>query len=220
MLHTMSTQLLTFVVVAANVVGATMAIPQARKVLRNRRVDGVSPVWAAVSAAVNAAWVPYGIAVGDVGIIPVSVISVMAYVTIAIGICRYGSAPVGQVVANMVASAFGILVVPAAVLILQGWAAAGVALGLLYGVQLAPAVVAVYRTADVGGVSAATWVIAFTEAALWGLYGFGRADAGLLSLAASGMFMASLVLARLLVRRPRPDRTTDVTVAGLGLSPA
>ena len=220
MLHTMSTQLLTFVVVAANVVGATMAIPQARKVLRSGRVDGVSPVWAAVSTAVNAAWVPYGLAVGDVGIIPVSVVSVMAYVTIAVGICRYGSAPVGQVVTNMVASALGILVVPAAVLLLQGWAAAGVALGLLYGVQLAPAVVAVYRTADVGGVSVATWVIAFTEAALWGVYGFGRADAGLLSLAASGMFMASLVLARLLVRRPRRSRSTQVAVGNLGLSPA
>ena len=220
MLHTMSTQMLTLVVVAANVVGATMAIPQARKVLRSRRVDGVSPVWAAVSAAVNAAWVPYGLAIGDVGIIPVSVVSVMAYLTIAVGICRFGDAPVSQVVVRMFASAVGILVVPAAVLALQGWAAAGVALGLFYGVQLAPAVVAVYRTADVSGVSVATWVIAFTEAALWGVYGLGRADAGLLSLAASGMFMASLVLARLVVRRPRRDRSTDVAVGGLGLAPA
>lgn len=216
----MSTQLLTFVVVAANAVGATMAIPQARKVLRSRRVDGVSPVWAAVSTAVNAAWVPYGLAIGDVGIIPVSVISVLAYLTIAAGICRYGTDPVSRVVTRMVVSAIGILVIPATVLVVQGWAAAGVALGLLYGIQLAPAVVAVYRTADVSGVSAATWVIAFTEAALWGVYGFGRADAGLLSLAASGMFMASLVLARLLVRRPRRDRSLDVAVGGLGLSPA
>ncbi len=220
MLHTMSTQLLTVVVIAANVVGATMAIPQARKVLRSRRVDGVSPVWAAVSAAVNAAWVPYGLAIGDLGILPVSIVSVMAYLTIAVGICRYGDTPVAEVVARMLVSAIGILILPAAVLVSQGWVAAGVALGLLYGVQLTPAVVAVYRTADVSGVSMATWVIAFTEAALWGVYGFGRADAGLLSLAASGMFMASLVLARLMVRRPRRDRSTDVMPAGLGLSPA
>lgn len=220
----MSTQLLTVVVIVANVVGATMAIPQARKVLRSRRVDGVSAVWAAISAAVNAAWIPYGLATGDVGIIPVSVVSVMAYLTIAVGICRFGDRAVGRVVVRMVASAGGILVVPAAVLVVQGWAAAGVALGLLYGVQLSPAVVAVYRTADVSGVSTATWVIAFTEAALWGVYGFGRADAGLLSLAASGMFMASLVLARLVVRRPRRDRSTDVAtdvaIGGFGLSPA
>jgi hypothetical protein len=71
-------------------------------------------------------------------------------------------------------------------------------------------------------VSSATWIIAFVEAALWGVYGLGRADAGLLSLAASGMFMASLVLIRLVVRRPR--RSTDVAIAdaigGFGLSPA
>lgn len=220
MLQRMSTQLLTLVVVVANAVGATMAIPQARKVLRSRRIDGVSPIWAAVSAAVNAAWVPYGIAVGDVGIIPVSVVSVMAYLTIAVAICHYGNSPAANVVARMAVSAIGILILPTAVLVVRGWAAAGVALGLLYGVQLAPAVVAVYRTADVSGVSAATWVIAFAEAALWGVYGLGRADAGLLSLAASGMFMASLVLARLVVRRPRRDRSTDVAIGGFGLSPA
>lgn len=220
MLRQMSAQFLTAVVVAANIVGATMAIPQARKVRLSRRVDGVSPVWAAVSTAVNAAWVPYGLAVGDVGIIPVSVVSVMAYVTIAVGICRFGTDPAPQVLTRMVGSGLGILVVPATVLVVRGWAAAGVTLGLLYGVQLAPAVVAVYRSADVSGVSAATWVIAFAEAALWGVYGFGRLDPGLMSLAASGMFMASLVLARLVVRRPRRDRTTDVAVAGLGLSPA
>lgn len=220
MLDAMSTQMLTLVVIAANILGGAMAIPQARKLLRSRRVDGVSPVWAAVSAAVNAAWIPYGVAVGDLGIVPVSIVSVMAYVAIAIGICRYGTAPAALVALRMFASAVAVLVVPAVVLIVEGWVAAGVTLGLFYGVQLTPAVVAVYRTADVSGVSLATWVIAFVEAALWGVYGLGRGDAGLLSLSASGLCMASLVLARLLVRRPRRDRAPEAAFGGLGLSPA
>lgn len=212
--------MLTAVVIAANVLGGAMAIPQARKLLRSRRVEGVSPVWAAVSVTVNAAWVPYGIAVGDLGIVPVSVVSVVAYLAIAIGICRFGSATPLRVIMPMIASSVAVLAVPALVLVARGWAAAGVALGLLYGVQLAPAVVAVYRNADVSGVSAATWVIAFVEAALWGVYGLGRLDAGLVSLAASGMIMASLVLARLVVRRPRRSRVGDAAYGGLGLSPA
>ncbi|MAT05566.1 MAG: hypothetical protein CL424_11045 [Acidimicrobiaceae bacterium] len=220
----MSPQLLTVVVIAANVLGGAMAIPQARKLLRSRRVEGVSPTWAAVSAAVNAAWIPYGFATGDVGIVPVSVVSVLAYLSIAAGICRYGHLPVGAAVARMLTSAAAVLVVPAVVLVVEGWVAAGVTLGVFYGVQLTPAVVTVYRTVDVSGVSLATWVIAFVEAALWGIYGLGRGDAGLLSLAASGMFMATLVLVRLAARRPRRDRTYDGSVEGaydgLGLSPA
>ncbi len=84
--------------------------------------------------------------------------------------------------------------------------------------QLSPAVVAVYRAPDVSGVSAATWGIAFAEAALWGIYGLARLDAGLITLAVTGLVMSALVLARLLLRRPRRQRRSDY--AGLGLAPA
>ena len=52
MLGTMELTTLTLVVIAANVLGAAMAVPQARKLLRTRRTDGVSVTWAAVSATV------------------------------------------------------------------------------------------------------------------------------------------------------------------------
>ena len=86
MLDTMSFSILTLVVVAANVLGGAMAFPQAAKLLQSRRVDGVSPSWAAISATVNAWWSAYGLGVGDVGIVPVSVVSVMAYLAIAVAL--------------------------------------------------------------------------------------------------------------------------------------
>lgn len=218
MLITMSPQVLTLVVIAANVLGGAMAIPQAAKLVRSRRVDGVSATWAGISATVNGWWAVYGIGTGDVAIVPVSVVSVMAYLAIAIALVRYGSESRGRVVAIMTASGAAIAIVPLLALALGGWTTAGVALGALYGVQLSPAVVAVHRAPDVSGVSRATWAIAFAEAALWGVYGIARLDAGLVTLATTGLLMSALVLLRLFLRRPRRQRGSDY--AGLGLASA
>lgn len=211
----MTLDLLTLVVVAANVLGSAMALPQAVKLVRSRRVDGVSPTWAAVSATVNAWWAAYGIGVGDLGIVPVSAVSVMAYLAIAFALLRYGTAPRRRTIATMAATSAAVALVPILALVLDGWTAAGVALGALYGIQLSPAVVAVYRAPDVSGVSTATWGLAFAEAALWGVYGIARLDAGLVTLAGTGLLMSTLVLVRLVLRRPR-----RADPAGLGLAPA
>ena len=82
--------LLTVIVIAANVTGGLMAVPQATKLVASRRVHGVSPVWAAASMTVNAWWVAYGFAIGDLGIVPVSVVSFMAYLAIGIALVRFG----------------------------------------------------------------------------------------------------------------------------------
>lgn len=201
MLGTMSTQLITAVMVAANVLGAAMAVPQARKMLRTRSSEGVSLTWAVVSATVNAGWGWYGLGVGDLGIVPVSVVSVLCYLVITALIVQQRGCRSELVTAATAATTVAGFAVAAGWF--GGWAAAGVALGALYGVQLSPAVVSVYRAADVSGVAVSTWVIALAEAALWGVYGSVRADVGLVALAVSGVVMAALVLARLFVRRPR-----------------
>ena len=218
MLLAMSPEFLTAVVVTANVLGGAMALPQAAKLIRSRCVDGVSPAWAGISATVNASWAVYGLGVGDLSIVPVSIVSVMAYLAIAVALVRYGDASAYRTIGLMTGCGAAVALVPMFALAVGGWAAAGVVLGALYGVQLSPAVVAVYRAPDVSGVSTATWAIAFAEAALWGVYGFVRLDAGLLTLAATGLVMSALVLARLLLRRPRQQRRE--ALAGLGLAPA
>lgn len=199
----MQLTIVTLVVVAANVLGAAMAAPQVHKLVRTRQVAGVSITWATSSATVNTWWGVYGIGTHDLGIVPVSVVSVLCYLTITLFVVRHG--PVrGRALALPAAPVAATLaLLPAAALWLDGWAAAGVTLGLLYGIQLLPAVVGVYRAVDVSGVSVATWLLAVAEAILWGVYGWWNLDAGLLALAATGTTMSLLVLARLFLRRPR-----------------
>ncbi len=203
MLGVMELTQLTIVVIAANILGAAMAVPQARKLLQTRRADGVSITWALASASVNAWWGLYGVGIADLSIVPVSVISVASYLTITVTVLRFSARPARQLLRPAGVIVGMVTTIPAFALALGGWLTAGIVLGALYGVQLFPAVVAVYRATDVSGVSLATWVIAFAEAALWGVYGFGHLDAGLLTLAGTGLSMSSLVLARLFVRRPR-----------------
>ena len=203
MLDTMELTTLTLVVIAANVLGAAMAVPQARKLLRTRRADGVSVTWAAVSATVNAWWGVYGVAIDDVSIVPVSVVSVGSYVVITVGVLRFATASPRTVLPPALAAVAAVSTVPVSALALDSWVSVGITLGALYGVQLLPAVLTVYRTVDVSGVAVATWAIAFAEAALWGVYGFVRTDVGLLTLAATGVVMSTLVMVRLFLRRPR-----------------
>ncbi len=168
-----------------------MAIPQAVRVIRTRRVEGVSLTWAAMSVVNNAWWVIYAVGVGNLAIIPVAAISIAGYLVIITGLVILGGArqPLVALGASLV-----IALVPLAALQLGGWAAAGVVLGLLYAVQLAPAVSSAVRNTDLTGVSAGTWIVAFVEAALWGIYGTGRADLGLMSMAVTGVLMSSVVL--------------------------
>jgi len=215
---------LTAVVITANVLGGAMALPQVAKLIRTRQVDGVSATWAGVSATVNSWWAVYGFGIGDLGIVPVSIVSVIAYLAIAAALVRFRRTSVGAVLTPMLLGAGAVAVIPAIALVASGWTAAGVTLGTLYGVQLAPAVIAVYRSSDVRGVAAATWALAWVEAALWGVYGFARADLGLLTLAVTGGAMSSLVLLRLFARRPLRttgnDTVADDRVGELALSPA
>lgn len=218
MLVAMSPEVLTVVVITANVLGGSMALPQAAKLVRSRRIDGVSPAWAGISATVNGWWAAYGFGIGDLSIVPVSVVSVIAYLAIAVALVRYGARSRWRTIGRIAGAGLGAALIPLIALALDGWATAGVVLGSLYAVQLSPAVVAVYRAPDVSGVSSATWAIAFVEAALWGVYGVARLDVGLVTLAATGVVMSALVIARLLLRRPRRQR--GHTVAGLQLAPA
>lgn len=197
----MTFELDTAAVITANLLGGSMAMPQAIRVVRTRRVAGISPAWAAMSAIINAWWGIYAIGVRDIALGPVSAVSVLAYGTIVVFLVRSSSNR--QWVVKRLAIGSFVALAPIPALLLGGWSAAGLTLGMLYAVQLAPAVIEVYRSDDVSGVSAATWALAWLEAAMWGIYGLPRADAGLITLAVTGIVMSSLVLARLLIVRTR-----------------
>jgi uncharacterized protein with PQ loop repeat len=198
--------LLNLIVVVATVIGSAMAFPQARRIARTRRVEGVSATWIGVSLAINGWWLAYGVAADIWALVPVSVMSLFLYVVMA----RYYLVTVGR--SGLGAMALGVFVlgmVPLPFLLLGGWTLAGVAVGLSYGVQLLPAVVATMRSSSLAGVSSTTWIIALAEASLWLVYGMAVADVAVVLGGAVGVVMAGAILARLAVTGHRPFMVLD-----------
>jgi uncharacterized protein with PQ loop repeat len=209
--------LLNLLVVVATVLGSWMAFPQARRIARTRRVDGVSATWIGVSLAINGWWLTYGIVADVWALIPVSFVSLLLYGVMA----WFFVASVGRAaLPGLALGVFGLGMVPLPFLVVGGWELAGVAVGLSYGVQLLPAVIASLRTSMLSGVSSTTWIIAFVEAALWLVYGIGVGDVALTLAGVVGVSMASVILARLAVTGHRPfvvldpRRRLDVATAG------
>ena len=181
-------------VVVANVLGGLMTAPQAVRLLRTRSVEGVSGTWAGVGVAMNLWWFSYGVANGVWAVVPVSVAATALYATVAALYVRELRA------AALPGLAFGVLglgVVPLPFLVFGGWEPAGLAIGLSYGVQFTPAVLAAMRSRNPVGVSAGTWLMAWVEAAIWLGYSLTIDDVALLAGGASGLLMATLILGRL-----------------------
>jgi uncharacterized protein with PQ loop repeat len=209
--------LLNLLVVVATVLGSWMAFPQARRIARTRRVDGVSATWIGVSLAINAWWLSYGLVAGVWALVPVSIISLALYGVMAwFFVLSVGRAAIP----GLALGVFGLGMVPLPFLLIGGWELAGVAVGLSYGVQLLPAVVASLRTSALSGVSSTTWIIASVEAALWLAYGLGVGDVALTLAGLVGVVMASVILMRLAVTGHRPfvvldpRRRLEVATAG------
>jgi uncharacterized protein with PQ loop repeat len=193
-------------IVAATLLGSWMAFPQARRLARTRRIEGVSAVWIGVSLAINGWWLTYGLAAGVWALVPVSAISIVLYGSMAaiyVGtVGRPALAPMGL-------GFFGLGMIPLPFLIIGGWSLAAIAVGLSYGIQLLPAVVSVCRTRDLVGVSASTWLIAWVEAGLWLVYGLGVGDLALTLAGVVGVAMASIILVRLAVTGHAPFAAVD-----------
>jgi uncharacterized protein with PQ loop repeat len=197
---------LNLLVVIATVLGSWMAFPQARRIARTRRVDGVSATWIGVSLAINGWWLTYGLVAGVWALVPVSIISLLLYGVMA----WFYVASVGRpALPGLALGVFGLGMVPLPFLLIGGWELAGVAVGLSYGVQLLPAVVASLRTSELSGVSSTTWIIALVEAALWLVYGVGVGDIALTLAGLTGVVMASVILARLALTGHRPFVVLD-----------
>jgi hypothetical protein len=98
--------------------------------------------------------------------------------------------------------------VPLPFLVVGGWRAAGLAIGLCYGMQLVPAVVAACRSGELGGLAPSTWIMAWIEAVIWLVYGAFVLDPALLAGGASGAVMSAIIIGRLAVTGHRPFRVT------------
>lgn len=198
--------LLNLLVIVATLLGSWMAFPQARRLARTRRVEGVSAVWIGVSLAINGWWLAYGLVAGVWALVPVSAISLVLYASMAV--VYLGTVGRGALRA-LALGVFGLGMFPLPFLIIGGWQIAAIAVGLSYGIQLVPAVVSACRTRDLVGVSASTWLIAWVEAGLWLVYGFGVGDVALTLAGVVGMVMSSIILGRLAVTGHDPFTVVD-----------
>ncbi len=199
----MTAVFVTIMIVVANVMGAGMAYPQASKLIRTGNTRGVSGVWAGVSLTMNIWWLAYGLANGLWGLVPVSAVAAVLYAAIIAAYLRsVGRSGIGGVVLG----AFVLGMVPAPFLAIGGWTAAGLAIGLCYGMQLVPAVVAACRTRELHGVAPSTWIMAWVEAVIWVAYGLFVVDAALLAGGISGAFMSSVIIGRLAATGHQPFR--------------
>jgi len=177
----------------------------------------VSSTWIGVSLAINSWWLTYGLVAGIWALVPVSIISLLLYGVMAwFFVLSVGRAAVP----GLALGVFGLGMVPLPFLLVGGWELAGVAVGLSYGVQLLPAVVASLRTSALSGVSSTTWIIASLEAVLWLAYGLGVGDVALTLAGLVGVVMASVILVRLATTGHRPfvvlDRRRRLEVATAG----
>ena len=123
----MTTVSITILLILANVLGATMAYPQAARLWRTGDVDGVSASWLGVSVSMNLWWLAYGLTTGLWGLVPVSGIAALLYVSMIVTYVRVigrRSSP------GLLLGAFGFGLAPLPFLIVGGWVHAGLAIGL------------------------------------------------------------------------------------------
>ena len=196
----MSPIVLSVMLVVANVMGAGMIVPQVVRLRRSHNTRGISASWIGVGLAMNLWWVGYGLAGGLWGIIPVSAMAFVLYLVI---VAQYAGINGVASLRNCVVGMVGLGIVPLPALILDGWATAGLVVGLCYAVQFAPAALTALRSDVLEGVSPITWAMAGTEAAIWLIYGLNQADSALMIGGGGGLAMSLVILVRLARLSPR-----------------
>ncbi len=181
----------------ANVLGAGMIVPQVLKIQRSNDFAGVSGVWVGVGIGMNLWWVAYGVQAQLWGLVPVSVAAIVLYSIIGVQLSKLVGASGRR---SLALGAFGLGSVPLPFLVLFGWSAAGLVIGLCYGLQFAPAVLSALRSRQLGGISALTWSMALAEAIIWFIYGTSADDRALMVGGGGGALMALIILLRLYSR--------------------
>lgn len=190
----MNASVLTVLLVIANVMGAGMIVPQVVRLHRSRSADGLSGIWVGVGIAMNCWWTAYGLAESLWGILPVSILAALLYLVMAgqyVGLL--GRAGIRPILIGL----FGLALLPVPFLLVSGWDAAGLVVGLAYAVQFTPAAVAAVRADDLRGVSPTTWTMAWIEAAIWVVYGISENDPALLVGGAGGAVASAVILFRI-----------------------
>lgn len=187
----MNQTLANLAIIAATSVTVVFLVPQIVKLIRTKDSAGVSATWPALGFVVNVGWFFYMIGQGLWIATLAPFVTFISYAVILSVLWKTGRELRSSYIRGLVLTVFLV-----GVGFNGGWESLGVALGLSYGIQLAPSIWTAYRTADPSGISPGTWWIGLAEAILWGMFGLAHADAGIVTFSLVGTAGAALMLAR------------------------
>ena len=190
--------LASFAAVIATVLATVALVPQTARLARTGSSEGVSPTWAAYGVVTNGMWVAY-LASQRLWIGVVATVIVVAFFTAVLVLVRRIDG--GARAAIRAGAAWGVILAGSA--LVAGWRGLGLVLGISYGVEVAPAIWAIYRTRTPRGVSPGTWWLAGVEAVLWGWYGAAKGDLPLVLFGIVALTASALVLGRYAATRRR-----------------
>lgn len=191
----------TGLIAAAVVVALTQPVPQIVRLLRTRSVAGVSGPTAWLGLVINAAWVAYGLGRGLLPVAVLSIAYVIGYALIVALLVRGGNR-------HGIGLAAATAVVAAALTVTAGWAVLGTALAVTVGAQFVPQVLTAWRSEDLTGLSAGTYLVCAMDGLVWGGFGLLSGDGPLV------LYGLVMVLVAVLVLIPQ-RRWTVATAAGL-----
>ncbi|HEY5649895.1 MAG TPA: PQ-loop repeat-containing protein [Acidimicrobiia bacterium] len=178
-------------VIVATLLAWTTLIPQIRRLLRTGDIEGVSITWPFIGLVSNTAWTLYLFSQSFWAATP-STIGMVVFYVIVIKVLSDMGAPLRQAFARGSLWATALAAVGA----LFGWGAFGLVLGWSYAIQMAPPLVAAYRSASPTGVSIGSWALITLESLLWGIYGWLLDDLPIQVFALTGLVAGSSILAR------------------------
>jgi uncharacterized protein with PQ loop repeat len=178
-------------VILATVMAWWSLIPQIRKLLRTGNTSGVSGTWPAIGLISNAGWTAYLLSQQLWAAAPSTAVMVFFYLVV-LRTLHGARAPLLK---PLIRGAIGVMILAGA-FAFGSWPVLGLVLGWAYVPQLAPAVLAAYRTAHPSGIATGTWALIGIEAGLWFVYGWLLGDTPVIIFAVVGVTAAVLILVR------------------------
>ena len=194
-----------FVIVATALAWTTL-IPQIRHLLKTGDIAGVSVTWPFIGLVSNAAWTLYLISQSLWAAAP-STAGMAVFYVIVIRVLHTMHAPLRRATIRGSLWALTLTVIG----LLFGWGAFGLVLGWSYAVQMAPPMVAAYRSSSPTGVSIGSWTLITIESLLWGVYGWLLDDLPIQVFALTGSVAGASILARAVTTRRSQDPVPPIT---------
>lgn len=194
----------------ASVLGVVGAVPQLLRTARTRDVAGMSLTAVACSAGSDLAWIAYSLTMD----LAISAGAAASLALVELGLGALLATRLGWPTRPLLIAAGWVLALTT-VAAAGGWPVLGLVLPLSYGVRMAPAVWAAWRTHLPTGISLSCWLAVLAESVLWAVYGVAHHDRAITLYAGFGLMAGLAVSSRLLVAAERMRLARGLLAGGV-----